>query len=109
MPEIEKELKVTSDRIDTPAFHRNHPYIIEVLKSELRFNRGNILEIASGSGQHAMKFANTFPKSIFWPSDLNSDHIRSIEAWKKDVTAGNLKSPFRLDVLAEDWGIGESD
>ena len=109
MTEIKKELKVMTERIDTPAFHRNYQYIVEVLISELKFNCGNILEIASGSGQHAMTFANTFPKITFWPSDLNSGHIRSIEAWKYDVTAGNLRSPFMLDVLEEDWGIGESD
>jgi hypothetical protein len=109
MVDVEKEVNNISDRINTPAFHRNYSYIIEVLKSELRFARGNILEIASGSGQHAVMFANTFPRIIFWPSDLNPDHIRSIEAWRSDVTASNLESAFMLDVLEEDWGIGQSD
>jgi hypothetical protein len=104
-----KEIRVNSERIDTPAFHRNHLYIVEVLKSEFVAGRGNIMEVASGSGQHAVVFANTFPEYIFWPSDLNPDHIRSIEAWGRDATTNNLKSPFKLDVLEKTWGIGEID
>ena len=42
MTEIKKELKVMTERIDTPAFHRNYQYIVEVLISELKFNCGNI-------------------------------------------------------------------
>jgi hypothetical protein len=104
-----KETQSNFERIDTPAFHRNHSYIIEVLKSELVSGQGNIMEIASGSGQHAMVFANTFPEYVFWPSDLNPGHIRSIEAWRQDAGVDNLKPPFKLDVLEKNWGIGEVD
>ena len=105
----EKELDVISERIDTPAFHKNFPYIIEVLKTEFGANSGNILEIASGSGQHALFFANTFPAIVFWPSDLQSYHLQSIEAWRQDATLDNLRPPFQLDVLKKNWGIGEVD
>ena len=105
----EKELDVISERIDTPAFHKNFPYIIEVLKTEFGANSGNILEIASGSGQHALFFANTFPAIVFWPSDLKSYHLQSIEAWRQDATLDNLRPPFQLDVLKKNWGIGEVD
>jgi len=109
MVDVKKGIKVMSGRIDTPAFHKNCPHIVEVLKPELEFSSGNVLEIASGSGQHAVIFAKTFPNIIFWPSDLNPDHIRSIEAWRCDVIAGNLRPPFKLDVLKKNWGIGRID
>ena len=96
-------------RIDTPAFHRNSPYIVDVLKSEFRSKGGNILEIASGSGQHVLVFANTFSEHIFWPSDLNMDHLHSIEAWRPDAVLNNLRPPFKLDVSNKNWGIGDVD
>jgi hypothetical protein len=109
MVHAKKETQFIIGRIDTPAFHRNSSHIVEVLKSEFGAGSGNILEIASGSGQHVAVFANTFPEYIFWPSDLNPDHIRSIEAWRRDAAVGNLRSPFKLDVLEKNWGIGEVD
>ena len=96
-------------RIDTPAFHKNSPYIVDVLKPEFRSKGGNILEIASGSGQHALVFANTFSEHIFWPSDLKIDHLHSIEEWRQDAVSNNLRSPFELDVSNKNWGIGDVD
>ena len=63
----------------------------DVLESELRSKGGNILEIASGSGQHALVFANTFSEHIFWPSDLKIDHLHSIEEWRQDAVSNNLR------------------
>ena len=90
---------MTSARIDTPAFHRNCIYILEILQKELGQGRGNILEVASGSGQHCLEFAKELPTYIFWPSDINSDHMESIEEWQKTENTKNLRSPIKLDVV----------
>ncbi|MEE3000168.1 MAG: DUF938 domain-containing protein [Pseudomonadota bacterium] len=96
---------MTSVRIDTPAFHRNCIYILEILKKELGQGRGNILEVASGSGQHCLEFARELPDYVFWPSDINSDHMESIEEWQKTENTKNLRSPIKLDVVDFDWHL----
>ena len=75
MVHAKKETQFVIERIDTPAFHRNSSHIVEVLKSEFGADSGNILEIASGSGQHAVVFANTFPEYIFKNLDVLKNHI----------------------------------
>ena len=92
-------------RIDTPAFHKNCIHILEVLKIELRQGRGNILEVASGSGQHCLEFAKELPDYIFWPSDINSDHIVSIKEWRKTENPKNLRHPIKLDAIDFDWHL----
>jgi len=82
---------------------------VEVLKSELKSDSGNVLEIASGSGQHALAFARAFPNYIFWPSDINLGHLKSIEAWRKVESLENLRPPCKLNVLETDWSIGKLD
>jgi len=104
---VRKNKLMACDCIDTPAYHRNCIHIVEVLKSELKSDNGDILEIASGSGQHALAFARAFPNYIFWPSDISADYLNSIEAWRKNKPLENLKAPFKLDVLARSWNMGE--
>ena len=92
-------------RMDTPAFHRNHTHVVELLSAELTLKGGDILEIGSGSGQHALVYAKAFPTHVFWPSDFNQEHVLSIEAWRQSDGTDNLRAPFQLDVTMEDWGI----
>jgi SAM-dependent methyltransferase len=96
-------------RLDAPAFHRNHAPIQAVLAQYLRGKRGDVLELGSGTGQHAVEFARTFPELVWWPSDLNDNHLRSIEAWRAYVQLANLRPPLRIDIAAPDWGVTQSD
>ena len=48
-------------RLDAAAYHRNHQPILDVLKPLLTGVSGHALEIASGTGQHVVEFAKTFP------------------------------------------------
>jgi len=55
-------------RLDAPAFHRNHAAIASVLDGYLKNRSGNVLEIGSGTGQHAVTFAERFPGVTWWPT-----------------------------------------
>ena len=90
-------------RLDAAAFHRNHAAIEPVLREFLKSRSGNVLEIGSGTGQHAVTFASEFPAIAWWPTDLNDNHLRSIAAWREHSKLANVKPPVRLDASAADW------
>lgn len=85
-----------------PASARNAGPILEVLRRELPA-RGRLLEIASGTGQHAAEFAAALPGIDWQPSDVNQDNLASIRAWS---TAANLRSPVVLDATVPGWAAG---
>lgn len=92
-------------RLDAPAFHRNHAPIQSALGAYLQGQPGHVLELGSGTGQHAVAFARAFPHIVWWPSDLNDNHLRSIAAWRDHVQLANLHPPLRIDIAASDWGL----
>jgi SAM-dependent methyltransferase len=94
-------------RLDAPAFHRNHAAIASVLDGFLKNRSGNVLEIGSGTGQHAVTFAERFPGVTWWPTDLNDNHLRSIAAWRAHAKLPNLQAPVRLDASGPDWRLPE--
>ena len=69
-------------RLDAAAFHRNHEPIWAVLQKFLAGKSGDVVEAGSGTGQHVVHFAKHTPGIIWWPSDLNERHLKSIEAWR---------------------------
>lgn len=87
-----------------PAPERNKQPILEVLKRVLPTS-GNVLEIASGSGQHAAFFAAQLPGVQWFPSDLAPEHLASITEYVSEAKLPNLHLPRRIDVLDADWGI----
>lgn len=91
-----------------PAAERNKAPILEVLGRVLP-STGTLLEIASGTGQHAAYFAEHLPGWVIQPSDIDSENLESIEAWVADARLPNLRRPFRLDVLSAEWGVGRVD
>jgi len=94
-------------RLDAAAFHRNHEAITSVLENVLKNRTGDVLEIGSGTGQHAVAFASRMPAVTWWPTDLNDNHLRSIEAWRKHTRLDNVREPIRLDAGASDWQLTE--
>ena len=72
-------------RLDAAAFHRNHEPIWAVLQKFLAGKSGDVVEAGSGTGQHVVHFAKHTPGIIWWPSDLNERHLKSIEAWRAHV------------------------
>jgi SAM-dependent methyltransferase len=92
-------------RLDAPAFHRNHAAIWAVLSRFLR--TGDVLEIGSGTGQHAAEFARQAPATVWWPTDHLESHVRSIAAWRAHAKLANLRVPTQLDASAADWRLAE--
>jgi SAM-dependent methyltransferase len=92
-------------RLDATAFHRNHAPIWTVLSRFLAGRTGDVLEIGSGTGQHAVEFARQAPAVRWWPSDHLDSHIRSIGAWRAQAKLDNLQPPVRLDASAADWQL----
>ena len=82
-----------------PAPERNKEPILAVLQRVLPA-QGLVLEISSGSGQHAAFFAQELPGIDFQPSDMDDENLASIRAWVAESGAPNLRPPLRIDVTA---------
>jgi len=90
-------------RLDAAAFHRNHAPIWAVLQQFLAGKSGDVLEAGSGTGQHVVHFARHSPEIIWWPSDFNDAHLRSIAAWRADAGLANIRSGLRIDLTDPAW------
>ena len=90
-------------RREAPAAARNVAAIGDVLAEWLP-DHGTILEVASGTGEHALAFARRFPGIEWQPSDPDPDAMRSIEAWRADGPR-NLLPAVRLDVCDGTWPV----
>ncbi|HET9335615.1 MAG TPA: DUF938 domain-containing protein [Sphingomicrobium sp.] len=90
-----------------PAAARNVEPIGDMLAEWLPA-QGLVLEIASGTGEHALAFAKRFPKLNWQPSDPDPQALASIAAWQVEGP-GNLRPPVQLDVCAAEWPIRAAD
>jgi SAM-dependent methyltransferase len=70
---------------------------------------GDLLELSSGTGQHAVHFARHLPQWRIHPSDVDPANLASIEAWRSEAGLPNLLAPLALDVSAPDWGVTRAD
>lgn len=87
-----------------PAAERNASAIQSVLERVLPA-RGLVLELASGTGQHAAHMAAALPDLVWQPSDADRSALASIAAWVADSGLPNLRPPIELDVTVEPWPI----
>lgn len=93
------------DRQSSPAALRNRQPIAQVLKDYLP-PQGTILEIASGTGEHALYLAERFNDHPWLPTDINSTALASIAAWQaRPVSLPNLYPPVFLDVESSPWPV----
>ena len=90
-------------RRQAPAAARNVIPIGDVLAEWLP-GAGTVLEIASGTGEHALAFARRFPALRWQPSDPDPEAIASIAAWREDGPP-NLDPPLLIDVRTADWCV----
>jgi hypothetical protein len=90
-------------RLDAQAFHRNHQAIGAVLERFLAGQSGDAVEAGSGTGQHVVDFARRFPQITWWPSDLNEQHLKSINAWRAHAGLPNIRAPSRIDLSDPAW------
>jgi hypothetical protein len=90
-----------------PATERNRDVIAETLARVLPAD-GLVLEVASGTGEHAVHFAKRLPGLIWQPSDPDPIAIASINAWRADTKLANVRPAMQLDASA-DWPISHAD
>ena len=91
-----------------PATARNSQPLAEVLARELPAS-GTVLEIASGSGEHAVFMARRFPALDWQPSDRDAEALASVDAWAAEARLANLRPAIALDAAAPDWLIVSAD
>lgn len=91
-----------------PAALRNREPIAEHLRRWLP-ERGLVLEIASGTGEHAVFFAERFPALDWQPSDIHPDALASIEAWRASAGLANVREPLVVDAASKYWPIESAD
>jgi SAM-dependent methyltransferase len=91
-------------RQHAPSAERNREPILAVLERVLPAT-GTVLEIASGTGQHAIHFAAALPHLVWQPSDLDDEARASIAAWTAHSGLANVRPPLALDVRDASWGI----
>lgn len=96
-------------RLDAAAFHRNHEPIWSVIAPFLQSKTGDVLEVGSGTGQHVVEFARRAPDIVWWPSDIDGEHLDSIDAWRRHAQLPNIRAPVRIDVANPDWGLGQHE
>jgi len=92
----------------SPSAERNREPILAVLRDVLPAS-GRVLEIASGTGQHAMCFAGALPGLDWQPSDADADARASIAAWIAHDGLPNVRAPLALDVHQPDWRVDVLD
>ncbi|MEO0938831.1 MAG: DUF938 domain-containing protein [Pseudomonadota bacterium] len=93
-------------RRTAPAAVRNTAPLIDALATRLP-DKGSVLEVASGTGQHAAAFAAAFPHLSWTPSDVDPGQRGSIAAWRQHAGLANLATPLEVDV-ATTWPVAES-
>ena len=91
-----------------PAALRNRAPIASVLREWLP-SHGSVLEIASGTGEHAIYFAEQFPGLEWQPTDVHPDALSSIRAWREAAGALNLREPLLLDAASAEWPVERAD
>ncbi|HEY6894865.1 MAG TPA: DUF938 domain-containing protein [Rhodanobacteraceae bacterium] len=90
-----------TDKPFAPACERNRDPILAVLRAHFA-DRTRVLEIGSGTGQHAVHFAAALPFLIWQTSDV-AENLPGIRAWLDEAKLANTPAPIVLDVDGSDW------
>jgi len=89
------------------ACENNKRPILEVLKNAFA-EVGTVLEIGSGTGQHAVYFAEHLPQVSWQPTDL-AENLPGIELWIAEAKLANIRPPKILDVRSQPWPVEQVD
>lgn len=103
-----KQAMTDPARRHAPAAARNRDPILAVLRDVLP-SAGLVLEVASGTGEHAVHFAAALPGLVWQPSDPDPQARASIAGWAAEAGLANLRPPIALDATATDWSIDHAD
>lgn len=99
---------MTEAALSSPAALRNREPIAQVLRRVLP-GTGLALEIASGTGEHALHFAAALPAWTWQPSDPDPRALASIAAHRAEAGLANLLAPLTLDARASAWPVARAD
>ena len=91
-----------------PATARNQEPILEILLEVLPLT-GTVLEVSSGTGEHAIFFAPKLQPRNWIPSDPNPEARWSIAAWQRHTPTGNLYAPIDLNASDPTWAIEQAE
>jgi SAM-dependent methyltransferase len=91
-----------------PAAARNREPILRVLRDTLP-RPALVLEIASGTGEHAVWFSTALPDLTWQPTDHDKEALSSIAAWRDMSGRSNLLPPLQLDAASDTWPIARAD
>ncbi|MEM9501340.1 MAG: DUF938 domain-containing protein [Pseudomonadota bacterium] len=91
-----------------PATLRNREAILAILRHELP-EWGTVLEVASGSGEHAVYFAEQMPALAWQPSDPDHEAVASINDYRAEYPGVNLREPVMLDAALRNWPVKHAD
>jgi len=98
----------SDQRLFMPAVARNREPILAVLRDRLPPN-GLVLEVASGSGEHAAYFSKMMPSVRWQPTEQNPEMLPSILAHRISAAAPNMLPPLHLDVMSPTWPVERAD
>jgi SAM-dependent methyltransferase len=93
---------------EAPAAARNRQPILDVLRTCLPAT-GLVLEVASGTGEHAVHFAQALPALVFQPTDPGAEQRASIDDWTQTLGLPNVRPALALDASAEPWPVDRAD
>jgi SAM-dependent methyltransferase len=99
--------RLEAGRLLSPSAERNKGPVGEVLKHVLP-DRGVVLEVGSGTGQHIVHFAQEAPQLTWQPSERDAECLQSIALWLAAEGPANVLAPFRLDVAEQPWPIASA-
>lgn len=102
------EAAASGARRSAPAALRNRDPISDVLAEWLPTD-GIVLEIASGTGEHVVHFAERFPRLQWQPSDIHPDALASIAAWRREAGLPNIREAIVIDASHPDWPVDHAD
>ncbi len=91
-----------------PATERNRQPILSVLERVLP-KAGTVLEIASGTGEHATFLAPRLSHLYWLPTEPDAESRASVAAWVQALPAENLLAPLALDVSQQPWPVEAAD
>lgn len=94
-------------KLYAPATDRNRGSLLKILKEHLP-SQGLVLEVSSGTGQHAAYFAPRLTPLRWLPSEINESNLMSISAWRLEANCEALLAPIKLNVLTPQWSIESS-
>ena len=93
---------------EAPAAARNRQPILEVLQPRLP-EKGLVLEIASGTGEHVVHYAAARPDLTFQPSDPDVDSRASVDDWVRTLGLTNVRPALEIDVTRSTWPVEQAN